>query len=216
MNSTYQLALKMEKEGYFLVAYPLFKECLHRREGETGDVLFHCGWCAENTKIADKQLALSFYMEAINSSCSTVCTMNSYFRAGWIQMNSKKFSEAIDLFKKAIELGHSQGEFNSIYTDALYWCAVSLEASKRYLDAINLYRAVRGISKQLNPESRYREIVSLVSIGRYSEAYNLCLTFNQPAPDEFSTGRYAELKELVKKELDILECCFNDDTYFLN
>ena len=196
MISTYEHALKLENEGRFLAAFPLFKECLNDRNYDYGDILFHCGWCTESTDIEDRQLALSYYKKAAKEAAQPVCKMNSYFRAGWIQMHLKNYSNAIELYKNAIETGHSEGEFNSIYSNALYWCAVSLEANKRFLDAINLYRAVEGISEELNPESRYREIVLLVSIGRYSEAHNLCLSFNQPAPDGFSEERYSELKNL--------------------
>jgi tetratricopeptide (TPR) repeat protein len=216
MISTYELAIKMENEGRFLAAYPLFTECLSINGCEIGDVLFHCGWCAENTKTTDKQLAIHYYLESAKLSCDPVCKMNSNFRAGWIQMHLKNYTDAVELYKKAIETGHSEGEFNSIYSNALYWCAVSLEAVSRFLDAINLYRAVQGISEELNPESRYREIVSLVSIGRYSEAHNLCLSFNQPAPEEFSDERYTELKNLVEKEQDILEYSLNDELNFSN
>ncbi|MBT8386490.1 MAG: hypothetical protein KJO12_03685, partial [Ignavibacteria bacterium] len=181
MISIYEQALKLENEGRFLAAFPLFKECLDDRNYDYGDILFHCGWCVENTKIADKQLAIHYYLESAKLSSNPVCVMNSNFRAGWIQMHLKNYSNAVELYKNSIETGHSEGEFNSIYSNALYWCAVSLEANKRFLDAINLYRAVSGISEELNPESRYREIVSLVSIGKYSEAHNLCLSFNQPA-----------------------------------
>ncbi len=210
MNPTYELALKMERKGYYPVAFPLFKECLNANSCEIGDVLFHCGWCVEHTKESDKQIAINFYLESVKLSTDPVCVMNSYFRAGWIQMNLKKFSSAIELYKNAVEVGHSHGEFNSIYNNSLYWCAVSLEANKRFLDAINLYRAVSGISEELNPESRYREIVSLISIGRYSEADILCQTFSQPAPSGFPEYRYSELKKLVEREIDILEYSFSD------
>jgi len=122
--------------------------------------------------------------------------------------------DAIVWLKNAAQIGHAEGEFNSIYTEALYWCAVALEAESRYLDAINLYRAVKGISDQLNPESRYREIISLIAIGNYSEAYSLCKTFSEPVPAGFSEERYEKLKKLAKKEQNILEYSFNDETYF--
>lgn len=214
--SKYELALSMERMGYFQVAYPLFKECLSLSQCEIGDVLFHCGWCAENTNIADKQLAIQHYLESVKSGTDPVCIMNSYFRAGWIQMHFKKYTNAIELFKNAIEKGHSEGEFNSIYNNSLYWCAVCLESTNRYLHAINLYRAVRGISEDLNPESRYREIVSLISIGRYSEANILCKSFSQPAPKRFSEERYLELQKLVKREQDILTYSFDDESHVLN
>lgn len=216
MISIYEQALKLENEGRFLAAFPLFKECLDDRNYDYGNILFHCGWCAENTKNEDKQLAIHYYLESAKLSCDPVCIMNSNFRAGWIQMHLKNYADAIELYKNAIETGHSEGEFNSIYSNSLYWCAVSLEANKRFLDAINLYRAVKAISEELNPESRYREIVSLISIGRYSEANTLCKTFSGQAPAGFSIDRYAELKKLVKREKDILEYSLSDELSFSN
>jgi len=214
MISTYELALKNERLGYFLVAFPLFKECLYDRNYDYGDILFHCGWCTENTEIADRQLALSYYKKAAEEATHPVCRMNSSFRAGWILMQLNNTTDAIVWLKNAAQIGHAEGEFNSIYTEALYWCAVALEAESRYLDAINLYRAVKGISDQLNPESRYREIISLIAIGNYSEAYSLCKTFSEPVPAGFSEERYEKLKKLAKKEQNILEYSFNDETYF--
>ncbi len=216
MVSKYELALKMERMGYFLVAFPLFKECLDDKSYDYGDILFHCGWCAENAAISDRQLVLSYYKKAAKEAAHHVCKMNSSFRAGWILMHLNKNTDAIEMFKNAVQIGHSEGEFNSIYTEALYWCAVTLEAESRYLDAINLYRAVKGISDQLNPESRYREIISLIAIGNYSEAHSLCKTFSEPVPGGFSDERYEELKKLVEKERDILEYSFNDETYLSN
>jgi tetratricopeptide (TPR) repeat protein len=204
MISTYELALKMEKRGYFLVAYPLFKECLNNRKYDYCDILFHCGWCAENTEIVEKQLALSYYKKASEEATHPVCRMNSSFRAGWLLMHLNKNAEAIEWFRNVVQIGHSEGEFNSIYSNALYWCAITLETSKRFLDAINLYRVVRGMSKELIPESRYREIASLNAVGRYSEAYNICKSFDQPVPGGFSEERYCELKNLVEKEKNYL------------
>jgi len=216
MISTYEHALKLENEGRFLAAIPLFKECLDDKNYDYGDILFHCGWCTESTEIADRQLALSYYKKAAKKAAHPVCKMNSSFRAGWILMHLNNNTDAIEWLRNAVQIGHSEGEFNSIYTEALYWCAVALEAEGRFLDAINLYRAVKGISDQLSPESRYREIISLIAIGNYSEAYSMCKTFSEPAPGGFSEERYEELKKLVEKERDILEYSFNDDTYFSN
>jgi tetratricopeptide (TPR) repeat protein len=216
MISKYEQALKLENEGRFLAAFPLFKECLNDRNYDYGDILFHCGWCTESTEIEDRQLALSYYKKAAKAAAHPVCKMNSSFRAGWILMHLNKNIDAIEWLKNAVQIGHSEGEFNSIYSEALYWCAVVLEAENRYLDAINLYRAVEGISDQLNPESRYREIISLIAIGNYNEAYSLCKTFSEPIPGGFSEERYAELKNLVKKEQNILEYSLNDELSFSN
>ena len=216
MISTYEHALKLENEGRFLAAFPLFKECLNDRNYDYGDILFHCGWCTESTEIEDRQLALSFYKKAAKEATHPVCKMNSSFRAGWILMHLNKNTDAIEWLKNAVQIGHSEGEFNSIYSEALYWCAVDLEAESRYLDAINLYRAVEGISDQLNPESRYREIISLTAIGNYSEAYSLCKTFSEPIPGGFSEERYSELIKLVEKEKNLLEYCLNNETNFSN
>jgi hypothetical protein len=87
-------------------------------------------------------------------------------------MHFNRNQQAIEAFKNAIQIGHSEGNYESIYQEALYWCAVCLESEKTYLDAIYLYRAVQDISILLNPESRYREIKCLI-LSFIEENYNL-------------------------------------------
>jgi tetratricopeptide (TPR) repeat protein len=134
--------------------------------------------------------------------------MNSYFRAGWVLRHLSENSEALKAFGKAIEVGHSEGLFNSIYQEALYWSAVTLECENKYLDAIELYRVVTALSDQLKPESKYRELLCLISVGKYHDAVEICSSFEQPRPDGFSSERYAEIKNLVNREKSILELCY--------
>jgi len=205
----YELAVKFKQAGYFKVAYPMFRECLENRELDYGNVLFECGWCVEHWDDVDNSLAVSYYLRAGKESADPLCRMNGFFRAGWLLMHFNRNEQAIEAFKNAIQIGHSEGKYESIYQEALYWCAVCLESENRFLDAIYLYRAVQDISTTLNPESRYREIKCLLAIGLFSEALQLCKSFNVLPPPGFSTKRYNDLKILVEDEKTLLNDCYS-------
>jgi tetratricopeptide (TPR) repeat protein len=204
----YDLAVKLEKAGNFVAAYNIFQACLTDSNLDYGDILFKCGWCLENISNTEFESTVSYYLKAGATSKSTDSRMNSFFRAGWILMHVSKNEEAIKAFKYAIQIGHSEGNYGTIYLDSLYWCAVCLESEGRFLDSIYLYRAVKEISSLLNPESRYREIICLIAVGLYADAIQLCNSFVSPPPAGFPADRYSELKILVEKEKNLLtECC---------
>jgi len=204
----YELAVKFKQAGYFKVAYPMFRECLEDNDLDYGNILFECGWCVEHLDDVDNSLAVSYYLRAGRESADPLCRMNSFFRAGWLLMHFNRNEQAIEAFKNAIQTGHSEGNYESIYQEALYWCAVCLESESRFLDAIYLYRAVQDISILLNPESRYREIKCLLAVGLFNEALQLCESFNVLPPTSFSIERYNELKNLAEEEKALLsECC---------
>jgi len=205
----YELAVEFEKAGYFQSAYLLYCESLKNTRLDYGNTLFKCGWCLENTNRGEYELALSYYLKAGAASKSIACRMNSFFRAGWILMHLKKNEEAIKAYKYAVQIGHSEGNFDSIYQESLYWCAVCLEAENRFLDAIDLYRAVKEISPSLNPECRYREIICLITVGLFDDAARVCESFTLSAPTDFSGNRYRELLKLVEKEKNLLIKCNN-------
>jgi tetratricopeptide (TPR) repeat protein len=200
----YDLAVKFKQAGYFKVAYPMFRECLEDSEQDYGNVLFQCGWCVEHLDDIDNSLAVSYYLRAGKESADAVCRMNGFFRAGWLLMHFKRNEQAIEAFKNAIQLGHSEGNYESIYQESLYWCAVCLELENRFLDAINLHRVVQDISATLNPESRYREIKCLLAVGLFDEVLQLFRSFDILPPNGFSAERYNELKILVEKEKVLL------------
>lgn len=200
----YELAVKFEQAGYFSVAYPMFRECLEDKDLDYGDILFECGWCVEHLDDVDNSLAVSYYLRAGEESADPLCRMNGFFRAGWILMHKQRNEDAIEAFKYAIQTGHSEGNYESIYQEALYWCAVCLESENRFLDAIYLYRAVQDFSTILNPESRYREIKCLLAVGLFNEALQLCKSFNVLPPTGFSVERYNELMKLVEEEKILL------------
>jgi tetratricopeptide (TPR) repeat protein len=205
----YDLAVKFKQTGYFKVAYPMFRECLEDREQDYGNVLFQCGWCVEHLDDIDNSLAVSYYLRAGKESADPLCRMNGFFRAGWLLMHFKRNEQAIEAFKNAIQIGRSEGNYKSIYQEALYWCAVCLESESRFLDAIYLYRAVQDISTTLNPESRYREIKCLLSIGLLNEAFQSLDSFNDLPPKGFSRDRFNELKNLVEVEKSLLSECYS-------
>ena len=205
----YDLAIRFEQAGYFKVAYPMFKECLEDRDLDYGNVLFECGWCAEHLEDVDNSLAVSYYLRAGKESADPLCRMNGFFRAGWLLMHFNRYEQAIEAYKNAIQIGHSEGNYESIYQEALYWCAVCLESESRFMDAIYLYRAVQDISTTLNPESRYRVIKCLLAIGLFNEAYQSFDSFNDLPPKGFSIERYNELKNLVEEEKSLLNECYS-------
>ena len=205
----YELALDFERSSYFLPAYVLFKECLADRNFDQGDVLFHCAWCIEHISGTDKRRSVSYYLLSAKLAEDTVCKMNSYFRAGWVLRHMDENTEALNSFSKVIEIGHSKGFFNSIYIDALYWFAVTLESENKFLDAIKIYRAIAGLSDELNPECRYREMLCLITVGKYIEAIDVCSSFESPCPKSFSSDRYNELRELAMHEKSILKYLYN-------
>jgi len=208
LKSKYELALNFENSGYFLPAYSLFKECLNERKNDLGDLLFHCAWCIENINTSDKRRSVSYYLLAAKLASDVVCRMNAYFRAGWILRHLEENSEALNAFSRAIEIGHSEGIFNSIYNDALYWFAVTLESDNKFLDAIKIYKAVSSLSDELNPESRFRELHCQIAIGKYPEAIELCKSFELPPPPGFSGERYSEIKDMANREKSKLEICY--------
>jgi tetratricopeptide (TPR) repeat protein len=205
----YDLAVKFKQAGYFRVAYPMFRECLEDRDQDYGNVLFQCGWCIEHLDEIDNSLAVSYYLRAGKESADAVCRMNGFFRAGWLLMHFKRNEQAIEAFKNAIQIGHSEGNYESIYQESLYWCAVCLESKNRFLDAIYLYRVVQDISAALNPESRYREIKCLLTVGLFDEALRLCNDFNILPLPGFPATRYNELKNLVAEEKALLIDCYS-------
>ncbi|GBD88467.1 hypothetical protein BMS3Abin03_02403 [bacterium BMS3Abin03] len=110
-NSTYNLAIKFENEGFFKVAFPLFLECFKDEKIDRGDLLFHCGWCAEQSSEIEKHKAIEYYLRAGEMCDNIITKMNSYFRAGWIFLHDQKYKDAITAFKYAIETGHQEAEF---------------------------------------------------------------------------------------------------------
>jgi tetratricopeptide (TPR) repeat protein len=207
--SKYQLACRFEESGMFKAAFSIFRECLEDSTIEQGDLMFKCGWCLENIEDSDRNISISYYFNAGRRATDSVCRMNGFFRAGWLLMHFNRNEEAIEAFAKSIQIGDANCVYNSIYREAMYWCAASLERENQILKAIQLYKTVSLQSHLLKPESQYREIRCNVAVGRYYEALQLCKRFDQKPPAEFSTDRYSELKELVKKEQTILLTFFN-------
>lgn len=206
-------AEEFENSGDFKSAYQLYLECLIDKNLDYGDILFKCGWCLENISDSEIALIVSYYLKAGAVSKKVDCRINSFFRAGWVLMQSGKNAEAIKSFKYSIQIGHTEANFGLIYQDSMYWCAVCLEAESRYLDAICLYRTVGEMSQQLNPESRYREIICLTKVGKYYEAIELSNSFTSPVPQGFSQARYDELLKLVEKERIMLKRCNEEILY---
>lgn len=211
IQTPYEIGIKLEQAGYYQVAYSFFKECMQDSRFNLGDLHFHCGWCIENLKTVRKNVAIGSYLLAGELAPDDTCKANGYFRAGWIFMHLNQNKNAIDCFLNSIKFSKDNQSTDELYSDSFYWCAVCFERENRIIDAIGYYRNVKEISKRLNPESRYRELMCLIAIGSYTESLEICRTFEFPPPDKFSLKRYSELKKLVDKEKKIIEACLSTE-----
>ena len=205
----YRQALNAEQAGRYAEAISLFVDCLTDPALDEGDLCFHRGWCLENLGHRDKAIAL--YGRASDLARLPGCRLNSFFRAGWLVMHEKDFVKAAHLFRCAIDYGDVADAKDDTYANATYWYAVCLESQGRFLDALTWYRYAQDLLLQLNPESRYRQIVCLVHVGLYTDALELCYTFNAP-PGEFDGKRYATLQAEVQREREMLEACYSPMT----
>ena len=211
IKTPFEIGIQLEKAGYFQLAYSYFKDCMPHQKFDLGDIYFHCGWCAENLNYIEKNTAIENYLQAGKLSLDTSCRANGYFRAGWIFMHLDKNKNAINCFLNSIEFSKDDLSTTELYSDSLYWCAICFERENRIIDAIGYYRKVKENSKRLNPESRYRELMCLITIGSYTESLEICQSFEFPAPDGFSLKRYSELKKLADNEKKIIEACLSTE-----
>jgi len=207
----YEDGLNAERNGDFKKALRLFQESLSKESPDEGDVYFHFGWCLEQDKDGDSGQALHFYQKASSLARSSICRINSCFRAGWILMHAKEYQRAAAMYKSAIDLGEQTGNKAEIYPHAAYWYAVCLESQGRYLDALDWYRHVRTLSDQLDPECRLREIICLNQVGSYETALQVSLTFENPRPAGFDLRRYEELRAVAMREREMLQACLSVD-----
>jgi tetratricopeptide (TPR) repeat protein len=212
VDPRYENAMALESQGRFREAFALFKILLDSNDiPDRGDLFFHCGWCLEHEKNLDDQPAYDYYRQAAHETAIPVCRMNSFFRAGWLRMGEKNYKEAIELYRKAIELHESRTVHDGIYREAAYWLAVCLEGTGRYLEALEWYRTVQRIAPLLAPESRFREIQCLNRIGAYPEALEVCRWFEREPPQGFDKNRYKELRSMTEHERKMLEDCLCDE-----
>lgn len=202
-DSLFHQALLFEKEERYGEALPLFEQCASDPTLDEGDIWFHSAWCRENC--GEKHGALSLYAKAAETTHIPSCKLNSYFRSGWILVHMKENLKAADMFRYAIDYGDLVSLRDETYRHAMYWYAVCVESQSMYLDALTWYRQAQAASAQLDPESRYRQIICLTHVGLYNDALDVCLTFDAPVPEEFDPQRYESLRAEVKKERAMLE-----------
>jgi len=174
-------------------------------------VFFHCGWCLEQSSREEPGAIIEYYQRAADKTNHTIVKMNSYFRSGWIWLQARQFSRAVEHFSKVMELAERTNDWNEIACNSLYWYAVSLESLGKFLEAIECHRKVQSLSETLSPESRFREIQCLVRVGAFPEALNVCRVFGNSPPPQFDPKRFRELKQLVEQEERALETVLNDD-----
>jgi len=208
-RSQYDRALNAESNGKFAEALELFQLCITLPEYDEGDVLFHCGWCAEQVDRSDNERALRYYEHAAFRATAPECKLNSFFRAGWLLMQRKEHAKAAVHFMNAIDYAELSQQRDELYHNAMFWHAVCLEPLGRYIEAIEWHRLIRTLDPRLDPESRVREICCLNQIASYEEAFSLCETFDHPPPPAFSATRYLDLREVVSRERDILNRCLS-------
>lgn len=206
-DTLYLQALTLECECRFAEALQLFQRCLDDPTFDEGDIHFHCGWCLESE--GRTQDALQQYARAAELTRLPSCKINCFFRAGWILMHRKEYAQAADAFRQAIDYGDVVALRDDAYRHALYWYAVCLEAQGRYIEALTWYRHAQAAAPVLDPESRLRQIMCLVHIGRYDEALEVCRSFDAPAPGGFDAERYRALQREAHRERAMLEACLN-------
>jgi tetratricopeptide (TPR) repeat protein len=213
MNTTFLFdrALALEQCNHFLEAFQLLQQCLQNNVHDRGDVLFHIGWCIENSNRRDD--AIPYYQKAVDETAFPITKMNASFRAGWIRMHQKEYRKALGWYKKAIDCKELLPSETQIYPQAVYWYAVCAEALGQFLEALEWYRYSQLLFPSLDPESRYRQVVCLTQIGSYLEALQLCKSFESPAPHQFSEERYLELQQLAKRERTLIEAALMDDSW---
>jgi len=100
--SLFEHAMKLESKGNYLEAFNIFEFLLDSSEHDKGDLLFHCGWCLENSVPVKFLRALAYYKKAAQTTTIPLCRMNSFFRCGWLLMQSKQYQYADESFRKAI------------------------------------------------------------------------------------------------------------------
>jgi len=206
----YQRGLAEEKNGNFAVAQKLFRDCLSRNDLDKGDILFHCAWCMEHDEAGDHGEAIQLYCEASGIAHSNACRLNSMFRAGWLLMHAKKHMQAATMFRQSIDYGDLVDLKIEPYQHAAYWYAVCLETDGQFLAALQWYRLVEGLAPQLRPESRWRQVQCLESIGSYGDAVEVCNRLAKPAPDGFPVSRYNMLRDLAVREKELLSESLSD------
>lgn len=204
-DTLYHQALALEHEGRYAEALQLFERCINDPAFDAGDIHFHCGWCLENERQVGE--AVQHYAVAAELTRLPSCRINCYFRSGWILLHQKNHEIAAEMFRRAIDCGDVADVRDETYCHALYWYAVCLEAQARYIEALTWYRCAETTSPLLAPESRLRQIMCLVHIGRYEEALDLCRTFDVPPPLGFDQERYRALQADARRERAMLESC---------
>ena len=206
----YQQAMAEERNENFHAALKLFEDCLSRNDLDKGDVLFHCAWCQEHNEAGDKEEATRLYFEASRIAHSNACRLNSMFRAGWLLMHAKEYSQAATMFRHAIDYGDVVDLKIEPYQQAAYWYAVCLETEGQFLEALQWYRLVEGLAPQLRPESHWRQVHCLESVGSYGDAVEVCNRLAKPAPDGFPVSRYNMLRDLAVRERQLLSESLSD------
>jgi len=198
-------ALQAERDQRYSDAYRTFLDCLRLPQHDTGDISFHLGWCLEQDKESDKEEVLAHYRRAVDLASGPACRANAMFRMGWILMHERHYPGAEEMFLKAAEYCETVGLRVGVHDHALYWYAVCLESRGCYLEALKWYDSVRRVSAQLDPESRFRQIVCLNQIGAYDNALKVCMTFDQPSPAGFDETRYRQLRQSADVERMMLQ-----------
>jgi len=203
-HSPFERAIAAEHEERFANALELFLVCMEDPEYDKAELLFHCGWCTEQSKGGDMGRALCYYEQATFEAASPSCKLNSFFRAGWLLTQQNLHNKAATIFRRAIDFADVCHQKDETYSETVFWYAVCLESLGQYIDAIKWYRLAKTLSSRLDPESRLRELSCLNNIGSYDEAMKVYSTFDAPAPRGFGETRYFELQKNVERERAML------------
>ena len=207
-----RVAYELEQEQRYGEALEIFQRIRRNGGVDTGDALFHCGWCLEQLAEANRGRALKYYRRASLCLTASPALVNSFFRIGWLSFHDKKYAEAASSFRRAIDVAEGINLQTDLYHNSVYWFAVSLESDGLFLEALKWYQLVMQLAPLFEPEAHYREICCLNQIGAFKEALVACQVFPHEAPVGFDLNRYQELNGLVKAEAILLKQCLAEPT----
>jgi tetratricopeptide (TPR) repeat protein len=207
MTILFEAALQHENAGEYEKALEYLKQCQSEQSHDRGDLAFHIGWCLENDRDGDRAEVLRYYERAYSEASSPAVRVNGSFRAGLVLMQNGEYKKAAEAFKKAEDLAEQSHLDHDLCHHVLFWHAVCLEHLGQYLEAARCHGLVQRRSSVLAPESRYREIICHNQVGHFEEALRVCREFPKQGPASFDPQRYAELRNLAKKEAALLVRC---------
>jgi tetratricopeptide (TPR) repeat protein len=200
VDDTWTDAMKLECAGQHRRAYERFRLCLEIPGLDRADVHFHMGWCLEAGR-GDGESALAHYLQAAALALDPPLAANANYRAGLLAFDSGDLQRAILLLEKAREVAAPQPFLQDLTRHAAYWLGICCEADGRIMEATELYDTVtQSTEPRLRAEARYRQVLSLASIGAFEAALGVARDLIEC--DYGGDERIAQLADLAAQERD--------------